>query len=207
MQTTNEIKSGNDGDMKHPQSEEWMSYLYREVSRAEKNRLAAHLAACGQCRAQVKRWESAMSALDHGKGLAQPHRFRMPSPLLKWGIAAVLTLMVGFGAGRLVSPAAADTRALRTSLKSEIRAELLTELKQQQDRELAAYRLNAEEKLAQDNKLILSALGKLDADRQADYASLRKELETVAVLTQDSLQQAQQQIVTLASLSQPEPTH
>jgi hypothetical protein len=204
---TNEIKSGTDGDMKHPQSEKWMSYLYREVSRSERMKLAAHLAACGECQAQVKRWQDTLRALDDGKGLAQRPRFRVPSPLLKWGMAAVLTLTIGFGAGRLVSPAAADTRAMRTSLKSEIRSELLTELRQEQDKELAAYKLSAEEKLAQDNKLILAALGKLDADRQTDYASLRKELETVAVLTQDSLQRAQQQIVTLASLSQPETSH
>jgi len=188
--------------MNHPQSEEWMSYLYQEVSRSEKARLAAHLAACGGCQAKVKRWENAMSALDHGKGLAQRPHFRVPSPMLKWGIAAVLTLTIGFGAGRLVSPAA-DAKVLRASLKSEIRSELLTELKRQQEQELAAYKRSAEEKLALDNKLILSALDKLDADRQSDYASLRKELETVAVLTQDSFQRAQQQIVTLASFSQP----
>jgi len=204
---TNEIKAGTDGNMKHPQSEEWMSYLYREVSRSQRTKLSAHLATCEECQAQVKRWEDTIRALDDGKGLAQRPRFCVPSPLLKWGMAAALTLMIGFGAGRLVSPAAADTRAMRASLKSEIRNELLTELKQEQDRELAAYKLSAEEKLAQDNKIILAALGKLDADRQADYASLRKELETVAVLTQDSLQRAQQQIVTLASLSQPEPGH
>jgi hypothetical protein len=192
--------------MNHPQREEWMSYIYREVSRTEKKRLAAHLAVCGECQAQVGRWEATMGALDHSKDLAKPLRVRALSPLLKWGMAAVLTLVIGFGAGRLVSRVT-DTRALRASLKAEIRAELLAELKQQQERELAAYKTSAEEKLVEDNKLILGALGKLDADRQADYTSLRKELETVAVLTQAGLQREQQQIVTLASLSEPEGSH
>jgi anti-sigma factor RsiW len=73
MKTTNEVKSGNK-DVKHPQSEEWMAYLYREVSRSERTKLAAHLAECGECQAQVKRWENAMRALDDGKDLAERPR-------------------------------------------------------------------------------------------------------------------------------------
>ena len=179
--------------MKHPSDQEWMAWLYGEASRAEKNRLAAHLKVCGECRAEVGRWERTRAALDLGKVHESPAR--APLPWLKWGIAAALLLVAGFGVGRRTSPAAAEVRAMRASLKEELHAELSAEL--------AAYKTDAEQKSAQDNKLILAALSKSDADRLADYALLHKELETVAVLTQNSFQQTQQQIVTLANYSEP----
>ncbi len=47
----------------------------------------------------------------------------------------------------------------------------------------------AEEKVrADDNRWLLTAINKVDADRQADFAFMRRELETVALLTQNSLQ-------------------
>jgi hypothetical protein len=141
--------------------------------------------------------------LDWGKTAAPRNRVRQPQPLLKWGIAAALTLAIGFSAGRFSSPGRTDAPSLRAALKSELRAELLAELKQNQEQALAAWELNAEEKRAEDDKLILAAIHRIDADRQADYTSMHKELETVAVLTQASLQNAQQQIVTLAGYSGP----
>jgi hypothetical protein len=180
-----------------------MAYLYAEVSPADKTRLTAHLGDCDYCRGEVGRWQNAREALDWGKTAGPRKRACLPQPLLKWGIAAALTLAVGFSAGRFAPPAGANTPALRASLKSELRSELLAELKQSQERDLAAWQLSAEEKRAEDDKLILAAIRRIDADRQADYASLHKELETVAVLTQASLQNTQQQIVTLASYSLP----
>lgn len=201
MQTTHQTSSGSPGDMRHPRREEWMSYLYSEVSPGDQKRLTAHLRDCDYCRGEMEQWQSAREALDWGKTAAP--RAGMPRPLLKWGIAAALTLAVGFSAGRFGSPGVADVSALRASLKSELRTELLAELKETQQRELASWQIGNEEKQVEENKLILAALHKIDNDRQADYTSLHKELETMAVLTQASLQNAQQQIVTLASYSLP----
>ncbi len=184
--------------MKHPSNEEWMGWIYGESSGAEKARLAGHLKECGECRAEVRRWENARQALDFGKVELPRHPARVLEPIVKWGIAAGLMLAIGFGAGRLASPRGADYQALRASLK----AELLTELEQRQSQQLADYKSSAEEKQAEDHRLIFTALGKVDADRVTDYAALRKELETVAVLTQDGFQREQQQIVTLANYSQ-----
>jgi hypothetical protein len=178
------------GDVKHPSEQEWMGWLYGEVSRAEKASLAAHLKECGGCRAEVNRWERAQSALDLDKTVTPRVRAEIPAPWLKWGIAAGLALMIGFSAGRRAG--ASDVQAMRASLKVELSAEL------------AEYKTSAEQKTAQDNKLILAALGKAEADRLADSAWLRKELETVAVTTQDSLQETHQQIVTLANYTRPE---
>ena len=187
-----------------------MAWLYGEVSRREKSTLTAHLHECGQCRAEVQRWQGAMRALDEGKAENFRARVRIPQPLLKWGIAAAFILSVGFGAGRLASPTAANAQAFRASLKSELRAELLAELKQQQETQFAAFKLDAESRRALDNKAVFNAIGKLQAARQSDYASLREQLETVAWTTQNSLLREQQQIVNLAGISQPDekfPSH
>ena len=106
--------------------------------------------------------------MDWGKTAAPSTAARPPQPLLKWGIAAALTLIIGLSAGRFASPGRADMPDLRAALKTELRAELLAELKQKQERALTAWELNAEEKRAEDDKLILAAIHRIDSDRQTD---------------------------------------
>jgi putative zinc finger protein len=202
MQTTNETRAGNPDDMTHPRPEDWMSYLYGELPREEKARFKAHLNGCAGCRIDVKRWQGAMKSLDQWQ-IATPRRApaRMWEPALKWGLAAALALGIGFGAGRYIVPAAANAAALRASLKSEIRSELLADLKQEQVR-FDEYKKIAEKNRQDDNRQIFTAINKVAADHQADFASFRKDLETVAVRTEYNLRLAQQQIVTLASYTQ-----
>lgn len=200
MQTTSETTPGNTGNhMKHPGREEWMEWLYGELSREEQARLAAHLKDCAECRAGVEQWQGAMKALDEWKAAPLRPRTGTPQRIVKWGIAAALMLTAGFGAGRFVSPASADPAALRASLKKEI----LAELQQQQEQRLAEFKTAADERREADNKVIFTAIAKVEADRVADYASLHKDLETVAVLTERGFNQAQEQMVTLANYSQP----
>jgi hypothetical protein len=67
-----------------------------------------------------------------------------------------------------------------------MKSEVLAELRQQQ---------------FADNKLIADAIVQSEARSNAKLLALRHDLETVAVHTQDGLQQAQEQIVTLATYS------
>ncbi|HEX3797113.1 MAG TPA: zf-HC2 domain-containing protein [Verrucomicrobiae bacterium] len=182
--------------MKHPRNEEWMEFLYGESSPEEAARLAGHLKQCGQCRAEVQRWERTRQTLDLGKVEMPKVRARAVAPWLKWGMAAGFMLAIGFAVGREISPGAAQARELRASLKAELSVEMA--------QQLASYKKAADEKAAQDNKVILEAIEKVNVDRVTDYAQLHKDLETVAVLTQNTFQQTQQQIVTLANYSRPE---
>ena len=177
-----------------------MEWLYGELSREEQARLATHLNECAECRAGVEQWQGAMKTLDEWKTAPLRSRTVAPQRIVKWGIAAALMLAAGFGAGRFVSPAAADPAALRASLKKEI----LAELKQQQQQQLTEFKTAADERRVADNKVIFTAIAKVEADRVADSASLHKDLETVAVLTERGFNQAQQQIVTLANYKQPD---
>jgi len=201
MQTNSKTTAGDTGDhLKHPGREEWMGWLYGELPREEQARLAAHLNECAECRADVEQWQGAMKTLDEWKTAPLRSRTGTPQRIVKWGIAAALMLAAGFGAGRFVSPASADAAAIRASLKKEI----LAELQQQQQQQLSEFKTAADEKRVADNKVIFTAIAKVEADRVADSASLHKDLETVAVLTERGFNQAQQQIVTLANYSQPD---
>lgn len=173
-----------------------MAFLYGEISRKEKSILAAHLNECSQCRGEVERWQKTMHALDEGKTVTfHPHITQQP--WLKWGVAAAILLFIGFGVGRFASGAA--EQKFRTSLKSELREELLTELKQEQDMHLENFVLETEKNRASDSKAVLTTLGKMQAAHDAEMVWLREHLETVALNTQNSLQYEQQQIVSLAN--------
>lgn len=201
MQTNSKTTAGDTGNhLKHPGREEWMEWIYRELPRTEQARLAAHLKDCAECRADVEQWQGAMKALDEWKAAPLRSRTGTPQRIIKWGIAAALMLTAGFGAGRMVSPAAADAAALRASLKKEI----LAEVQQQQQQQLVEFKTAADARREADNKVIFTAIAKAEADRLADYAALHKDLETVAVLTERGFNQAQQQIVSLANYSQPD---
>ena len=71
------------------------------------------------------------------------------------------------------------------------------------ERLLAEFARSDAENRSDDQQLIFAALRQFEAKHSADLRSLRKELETVAVLTEDRLQEAQGQIVRLAAYTQP----
>lgn len=230
--------------MKHPTPEDWMAYLYREIRGQAKADLQAHLEVCPRCQQDVAAWRGAMQSLDQWRFPRKQPVFALTQPILKWGLAALFLIMVGYGIGRL-SVAASNVEALRaaiekpirSSLRAELREELGAQLRQewessfrlaqtrlgdefkkqleqtaasavarstaQTERLLAEFARNNAENRSDDQQLIFAALRQFEAKRVADLQSLRKELETVAVLTEDRLQEAQGQIVRLAAYTQP----
>jgi hypothetical protein len=68
---------------------------------------------------------------------------------------------------------------------------------------LADYAAALELKLGNDQDAIYAALDKLDTQRLADYVALKKDLDTVAVLTDASLRRTQQELIQLADATQP----
>lgn len=186
MQNKNQSQPANSGDVTHPAPREWMEYLYGEVSRKQKKTLAAHLKQCEHCRAEVTNWQGTMLALDDGKSKVFPARPFFAQPVVKWGIAAAFILLVGFGAGRLSTPT-----VNAAAIKSQLRSELLADLKQQQDSQFTAFKLEAEKSRLADNKAMVAA-----------FAAFRNDLERVAVSTQDSFQRQEQQIVNLGTFAQ-----
>jgi uncharacterized membrane-anchored protein YhcB (DUF1043 family) len=199
MQTREQRTSGNPGDMNHPSQAEWMAQLYGELSGAEDARLSAHLAQCGECQAKVSQWRAAMSSLDEWK-LPAVRPARPAKAVLKWAVAAALVFGVGIGlaAGYLASENSRNLAALRR----EMQAEFQVQLAKQREQLLTEVTRVVDERRAQDSGVTLAALRELSAAHRADYNSLHKEMETMAVLTENGLQQAEQQIVNLASNSE-----
>jgi len=186
--------------MNHPTPEEWMSYLYAEASSKDQARFAAHLRNCHVCASQLNQWRAATNHLDawrnadfsRQKRSTLKHSAAFPKhtpspfarPIIQWAAAALILVGVFLG-GRLGSTV--DTQKLRTEIEPEIRRQVIAEM---------------EATRAADNRAFAAALQKLNSQRIADYVSLKKELDTVAVLTDAGLRYTERELAQLADYTQ-----
>jgi hypothetical protein len=191
--------------MTHPTREDWMSFLYNESPSGTRAQLQAHLDGCAECRAQLATWQQAAQQMSEWK--MQRRRKTSATPVLPWAIAAAFVALAAVGAVQLVS-LGKEVKQLRASLPGQVRQELNTALAQVAERAsrsasaeaqslIAAVAEKLEEKRLTDQQATFTALQKLNAQRLADYAALRKELETVAVFSEAGLQRAENQISSL----------
>ncbi len=187
-----------------------MSYLYNELPTGERPPFAKHLESCVSCREQVKGWQQTGHELNHWK-LAEKKRQSRGAVLSRWAIAAAFVGLATVGGVRLVAMQN-EVDGLRAELKRQVERDTsaaFARMTEQTSKATAAEAQlliggllqNMEERRAADQHATLDALEKINAQRLADYASLRKELETVAVFSEAGLQRAQNQISTLAHTS------
>ena len=211
--------------MSHPTNEEWMSYLYDEADGIERARLSEHMRGCEECQAKVHDWQAARRNLDGWQLPARAIGMRrggLARPLLKWAAAVALFAGIGFGAGRFSAPVAVDPQKVRAAIEPQIRQQLRAEFartiqeelsksaaatlaasREQSQRLLADYAGKIESARAEDNSAISAALDRLDSQQAEDYVSLKKQLDTVAVLTDAGLQRTENQMVELAGMTTP----
>ena len=180
-----------------------MSYLYDELPAQEQSNLAAHLAVCPECKLKLSDWQAARTNLDAWQLPLKRPRLAPGRPLVKWAAAAAIVLGLGFGMGRLAS-APVNAEKLRAEIEPKIRQDLRLEfaqlLKDELDRAASATLAASGEQTRQ----VVSDYAKaLESQRIADFVSLKKDLDTVAVLTDAGLRSTQQQLVQLADYSQP----
>ena len=121
--------------MNHPNREEWMAYLYKELGRKRQAELKEHLKQCSQCQADVTAWGSVMRELD---------RWRLPERrgvskarwdikwAVRWTAAAALLILAGYAVGRVTVASPPDLEqlqlALETTLEPAIRQNVIREL-------------------------------------------------------------------------------
>jgi len=110
--------------MNHPNHEEWMAYLYKELGRKRQAELKEHLKQCSQCQADVTGWRSAMTELDRWQ---LPQQRRGASKVrwdikwaARWTAAAVLLIFAGYAVGRVTVASPPDVEQLRTSLEASL---------------------------------------------------------------------------------------
>lgn len=180
--------------MNHPNREELTGFLYEELGPAERQAVAAHLEGCAECQAQLETWQAVRRDLTLWQ-LPKPHRAarRWVAPhWLQRAAAAVLLLGMGFALARWTAPASpTDPAAIRAAVARDLREELRAELA-----DFSAEQTSRQEEY---HAALIKALARLEAQRQAEYALLRKDVETVAVRAEDELQNARENLVRLAS--------
>lgn len=187
--------------MNHPTREAWLAHLYADEAAdpAEAARLRQHLSECAECRADVARWQAVLGGLDQWRIAPQPLATSAKGARWRRGYSVAASvavlLTVGFFAGRgtaaskdEVAALRAQLAALETGLDSRVRSAAVAETKEQ---------------LKPFATAVGDQLRDLRTEQAANYLSLRKELETVAVFTAAGFRQTESSLVQLANSSSP----
>jgi anti-sigma factor RsiW len=189
--------------MKHPNRDEWVPFVFGEASPETVHTLNEHLARCPECRTQVETWRRTLKRLDAWE-LPAPRRTGLLSrPLVAWAAAAAIVLGIGFALGRL-APASPDPKKMaRLEAAIQASANALASL----EARINAARQADSAQLATEVASLLEA--QQDEDRAvteallAKFLVLRKDLETVATVADEQLQDTQLKLLQLASGSKP----
>ena len=212
MQTENK-HTGIAGTLNHPESGEWMGFLYGEIAAPRRRELRAHLEQCPACTSQVKSWRASLSDLDEWHVPTRRASAGGWMPVLRWATAAAAVLAVGMGMGRMMSPSAREVAELKASvaqLSQSVRqnngsdnvgaiAEATTAANAETVRLLTQYTALQENQRTADQLALKDVLDTFDVR----LASLRTELETVAVNTEGGFQATRQNLARLVSFQEP----
>lgn len=167
--------------MKHPTQEEWMDYLYHEAPTDERAKLSAHLASCPDCRTQVQGWQKTMTSLDTWQPAVKQAPAYSWVPAVRWAAAAVIMLALGFALSRVTAPQV-DVAAMQT----QIRSELAAGMKQQMDQSMKEFAAMQARQRVEDQQQLVQTLKQMEAQRLADMASLRYDMESLAMSAQST---------------------
>ena len=171
--------------MTHPKHEELAEFLYEDgLSPARHAEVAHHVDACDECRALVDRWRGVRTNLTTWQLpiVARVPAMRSPNGTgsgLRWAVAAAVLLGGGFALARMTEKPV-DLAALRTDLAQELRKEVR--------QELVAELRNYSAKQAAWQEEFQGEVVNVVRQQAANHASLRKDLETMAVLTEEEIQ-------------------
>jgi hypothetical protein len=174
--------------MNHPKPEDWVPYLYGEIEPAPRRQLKEHLHDCADCREELQSWKRSLNQLDAWKLPRTDSRLAAFTPFLKWAAAALIVLGLGFGFGRMTARQA-DLARVRAQVEPEIRREFSEMLRREIDKSSSATLARAQRQAEEVGA--------------AYYALLKKDLDTVAINTDVSLQQAQRELLQVADYTQP----
>ncbi len=195
-----------------------MPYLSGESPAQTRRALKEHLSSCPECRSQLAQWRAGLKALDAWKPpRAQATANLLAPATLKWAFALVL-LFAGFVAGRF-APAAVNEQRIRARIQPEIRQALLQEVtatareeaartavaglratEAGAERIAAAYAKALQAQRAEDRREIETTLARIQSQRVADLAALKRQLDTLALNTDAGLRHTAEGLVELANL-------
>ncbi len=198
----------------HPTPESWADYLYGELPPDTRAEVDGHLRTCPECQHRLDAWRKTQGALDVWK-LATPSRHTNTLPrVARWAAAAAVVLGIGWLGGRLSAPPPPDLGQIRAALVPTLKAELRQEFQTDLATAIKASDQRTRDKLvdlaqawtaarAEDQQAVRAAFQRSDLQRGTDYATLRRDLETVAVVAQAAIGNTQQQLTQLAANTPP----
>ncbi len=218
--------------MKHPTPEEWVPYVFGEAPAEVRRRLSAHLETCPECRTEIEGWQRSRLRLEAWKLPKPAKRDEVRAPVLQWAVAAAVVLGLGLVIGRITAPAPTDVNRLRTEVLASVKSTLVAEFQRELARAhnhtsnvlaaLEARLVEASEAESQqllssfieafdhareeDRQATLAVLDRIEREHAAAYVALRKDLETVASMTDDELRLARSRMIELAADLRPRPT-
>ncbi len=195
-----------------------MSYLYGELSPADRREADRHLQGCAECRQRLDQWRVTMGLLDTDHAtLALPSRRERTvafAPVIRWALAASVVLWAGFAVGRATGLGKADVeRQIAVS-----RAQITAELRQRHEEDLKAMAAATVAATSEQNRNFLAqfsrqfndarseerrdwiaALDALSRQHADDLAMVKTGLNALARKTGAGFQQAESQLNRLAS--------
>ena len=165
--------------MEHPNAEELVDFVYGELSPSRQTEIELHVNRCAECRETLDEWGQTRRGTANMEG-SRPH----PRPKSAYRAGAALGSRSDGAAWRGVWnwPHQCDAEPRCLGLAGAGGQASGDQLKT----ELARLAADQETRHQQDYQRVLAqAAAQLDARRQADYASLRRDMETVAVRTEE----------------------
>lgn len=178
--------------MKHPTREQLVAFLYEDCERAEKSETAQHLDTCAECRNQLQTWRATAATLN---------RFEVAPAVSSW--APIRSWLPLSAAAAVFLIAAALFGATWQTRANSGKTQLIAELRARVEK--------SESENAQTKKLLTDLIENIADNRAKDHEALvavaqevqstRKDVETMAVLTEAGLKSAQNQLVRLANYS------
>ena len=213
--------------MKHPEREEWVPFIFNEAEPQTQARLTQHLKECAECAREVAGWRRSLRTLDRWPlPKPQPRATPLSQPFLKWALAASLVLGGGMLIGRVTAPPRPPLSELRAEIEASVRSSLEAEMtqafRQLQDQTSNAS-ASAEARLtkgsaverqrlwrdlldvmatsrSEDRRALQTALRTLQDRHDTEFVALRKDLETLASMTDDEIRDARLRLVQLAAV-------
>lgn len=207
--------------MNHPNSEEWIPWLFDEADAETKARLGAHLQSCPECRRELDGWRRSVARLDAWKLPARRQRRRHlpPMPPIAWAAAALLIITVFIaghlsGAARREEPSSQRLQAAFAAELSQLlaqnRLETSNAMASLETRLLGAALRSHKDMVADlaqaiaamrvDDRRAMDALVQRIEERHAlDYVTLRRDLENLATATDAELQRARARLTEVAA--------
>ena len=209
--------------MKCPNREEWVPYVFGEATPDARRRLSAHLEGCPECEAEIAGWKRSLEKLDRWQLPAPETCPKTAQPVLRWALAALVVLGMGFGLGRLFAPT--NTESFRARIEASVKASLAGELQGalervqvQSSNAMAAAELRlaraSEAEMGRFTRGLMEAMNNArQQDRQSTQAlfdtlqqqqeteliSIRTDLETLASLTDQEIRYAQMKLIQMAA--------